>query len=145
MRRATLLRSVGRLLGEEVREAAFMWSRHRWMIPYALVAGAAVSVTSAWAGFTEVATRVALGFAAGAVAVNATTEYRVLALTSKGLVLLRGSRIRQYATQVVARLPSTTTIAPVGGTVLASDWQVGDSVYTVPKSSERAIEVIARR
>lgn len=121
-----------------------MWSRHRWMVPYAFVAGAAVYAASTWAGFTETSTRVVLAFAAGAIAVNATTDYRVLALTSHGLVLLRGSRIRQTAVSRLDRLSSTIEIRAVGGTVLATDWQVGDDVYTVPKSSEQAIERISR-
>lgn len=114
------------------------------MIPYAILAAAAVFLTSEWAGFTEVSTRVALGFAAGAVAVNATTDYRVVAKTAKGLVLLRGSRIRQHAVSVITRLPNNTKIEPVGGTVLASDWAVGESVFTVPRSHERALERIAQ-
>lgn len=121
-----------------------MWSRHRWMIPYAIVAAAAVFFTSEWAGFTEVSTRIALAFAAGAIAVNATTDYRVVARTTKGLVLLRGSRVRQHAVAVISRLPKNTKIEPVGGTVLASDWAVGESVFTVPKSHERALERIAQ-
>ena len=144
MRRAALFRSVARLLDEDVIEAAFMWTRHRWMVPYALIAAAAVFLTSEWAGFDEVTTRAALGFAAAAVAVNATTDYRVLALTTKGLVMLKGSRIRQTAIGVLSRLPSATKIEPVGGTVLATDWRVGDVIFTVPKSSERAIELIAQ-
>lgn len=146
MRRANLLRSIARLLdeGTELKDAAYMWSRHRWMIPYAVFAALAVFLTSEWAGFTETPTRVALGFAAGAIAVNATTDYRVLARTSRGLVLLKSSRIRQYATEVLERLPKSTTIEVVGGTVLATDWQVGDAVYTVPKSSEQAIQRIAQ-
>lgn len=120
-----------------------MWSRHRWMIPYAIVAAAAVFLTSEWAGFSELSTRTALAFAAGAIAVNATTDYRVVAKTGKGLVLLRGSRVRQHAVAVISRLPKNTKIEPVGGTVLASDWAVGESVFTVPKSHERALERIA--
>lgn len=146
MRRATLFRSIARLLdeGTELHDAAYMWSRHRWMIPYAVLAALAVFVTSEWAGFTEIPTRVALGFAAGAIAVNATTDYRVLAHTSRGLVLLKSSRIRQYAKEILERIPESTTIEAVGGTVLATDWQVGDAVYTVPKSSEQAIQRIAQ-
>lgn len=121
-----------------------MWSRHRWMIPYAAVAALAVFFTSEWAGFTEFSTRVALGFAAAAVAVNATTDYRVVARTARGLVLLRGSRIRQHAVEVITRLPKSTKIEPIGGTVLATDWIVGESVFTVPKSHERALERIAQ-
>lgn len=113
------------------------------MIPYALFAAAVVFLASEWAGFTELSTRVALGFAAGAVAVNATTDYRVVAKTSKGLVLLRGSRVRQHAVSVISRLPNNTRIEPVGGTVLATDWAVGEAVFTVPKSHERALERIA--
>jgi hypothetical protein len=144
MRRAALFRSIAKLLDEEVTEAAFMWTRHRWMVPYALIAAGVVFLTSDWAGFSEISTRVALGFAAGAVAVNATTDYRVLALTDRGLVMFKSSRIRQYATGVLARLPRSTPIEVVGGTVFATDWRVGEATYTVPKSSERAIERIAQ-
>lgn len=121
-----------------------MWIRHRWMVPYAIIAALAVFLTSEWAGFDETSTRVALGFAAGAIAVNATTDYRILARTSKGLMLLRASRIRQYAVEMLERLPASTPIEPVGGTVLATDWRVGEAVYTVPKSSESAIHRIAQ-
>lgn len=147
MRRATLLRSVARFLdaGTELRDAAFMWTRHRWMIPYAVIAAIAVYVASQWAGFTETPTRVALAFAAGAIAVNATTDYRIIARTSRGLLMLRASRVRQYAVGVLEHLPATTTIEAVGGTVFATDWQVGEVVFTVPKSSESAIHRIAHR
>ena len=146
MRRTTLLRSVTRLLDgdTELHDAAFMWTRHRWMVPYAVIAAAAVYAASQWAGFDETPTRVALAFAAGAIAVNATTDYRVLARTSRGLVMLRASRIRQYAVDVLEWLPSSTPIEAVGGTVFATDWQVGDAVFTVPKSSEAAIHRIAQ-
>jgi hypothetical protein len=146
VRRTTLFRSITRFLddGVTLEDAAFMWSRHRWMIPYALVAGSAVFFAAGWVGFDGVATRTAVGFAAGAVAVNATTDYRVLALTSRGLLLLKASRIRQYATAVLEPLPDSTTVVAVGGTVLATDWRVGDEVYTVPRSSGRAIERIAQ-
>ena len=145
MRRATLLRSVARFVdaGTELHDAAFMWTRHRWMIPYAVVAALAVYAASEWAGFTETPTRVALAFAAGAIAVNATTDYRVIARTSRGLLMLKASRIRQYAVALIERLPPSTRIEPVGGTVFATDWQVGDAVFTVPKSSESAIHRIA--
>lgn len=146
MRRANLFRSIVRLLdeGTELHDAAYMWSRHRWMIPYAVFAALSVFLTSEWAGFTQIPTRVALGFAAGAIAVNATTDYRVIARTSRGLVLLRSSRIRQFAKEILERLPPSTTIELVGGTVVATDWQIGDAVYTVPKSSEQAIQRIAQ-
>ena len=145
MRRATLLRSVARLLddGTELHDAAFMWTRHRWMVPYAVIAAGAVYLASQLAGFTETPTRVALAFAAGAIAVNATTDYRIVARTSRGLVMLRASRIRQYAVGVLERLPASTPIQAVGGTVFATDWQVGEAVFTVPKSSEGAIQRIA--
>lgn len=145
MRRATLLRSVARFLddGTRLHDAAFMWTRHRWMVPYAVLAAAVVYMASQWAGFTETPTRVALAFAAGAIAVNATTDYRVLARTSTGLVMFRASRIRQFAVEVLERMPPSTPIEAVGGTVFATDWRVGDVVFTVPKSSESAIHRIA--
>lgn len=122
-----------------------MWSRHRWMVPYAAIAGGAVYLGADWAGFTEVATRLALGVAAAAVAVNATTNYRVLALTSEGLMLFRASRIRQYAVELLQRLPGDAAVRSAGGTMLAADWEVAGAVYTVPRGSEQAIQRIAAR
>lgn len=122
-----------------------MWRRHRLMPPYAVAAFAAMLVVAAIAGWDEWTTRFAIGAAGAALAVTATTDYRIVADTSQGLVLLRASRIRQYAVEVLEMLPSGTDIEPVGGTLLATDWQVGTSVYTVPKSSEQAISRIAER
>ena len=83
--------------------------------------------------------------AAAAIAVAASTEYKVVAQTSDGLFLFQACRIRQAATGLLERLPSDATIKPVGGTVLAADWEVAGSVYTVPRSSERAISRISGR
>ena len=114
------------------------------MVPYAGAAGTAVFLLAGGFGFGDLATRVAVGVAASAVAVNATSEYRILARTTEGLVLCRASRIRQYAVGISERLPQSTSLEPVGGTVLATDWQVGEiGTFTVPKSSERAIGAIA--
>ncbi|MFQ5556379.1 MAG: hypothetical protein ACE5GB_02565, partial [Acidimicrobiales bacterium] len=66
-----------------------------------------------------------------------------VALTSRGVVICRSSRIRQYARKIVGRLAADDAVEPVGGTVLATDWRVGHETLTVPRSSERAIEQIA--
>ena len=58
-------------------------------------------------------------------------------------MVLRGSRIRQYAVEVLETLPASATLEPVGATLLAADWQIGTTVYTVPRSSEQAIHRIA--
>lgn len=144
VRKATLYRSVARLLdGADVHVAAFMWRRHRWMMPYAAVAGIAVYLLASSFGIDDTGTRVALGLAAGAVAVNASSDYKVLARTSVGLVLCRASRIRQYAVAVDERLTDPIEVEAVGGTLLATDWRIGDvGVFTVPKSSEQAVQAI---
>jgi len=145
VRRAFLLNSVSRVLGAGtvVHDAAYMWTRHRWMVPYGAVAFAAVVMFAPIAAIDEWPTRIAIGFAAAGVAVMATTEYRIVAQTNHGLVLMRASKIRQVATVFEEELPADTELAPVGGTLLAADWQVGDQRYTVTRSSEQAMQRMA--
>jgi hypothetical protein len=145
VRKAYLLRSVARYLddGSEVVDAAYMWQRHRLMIPFAAVSFIGVFLVAGLLGFDDLATQIVFGLAAVAVAVTATSDYRVLARTTKGLVLLRASRIRQVAAGEPRRLPPGTGVVPGGGTLLAVDWEVDGSIYTVPKSSEQAMRRIA--
>jgi hypothetical protein len=139
------MRSIERVLGEGevVRDAAYLWSRHRWVVPYGAFVFAMLVLVAPFAGIDDWPTRVVSGLAGIAVAVTATSEYRVVALTSHGLVLLRASKIRQVATGPAEDLGPDDEMAPVGGTVLASEWQVGDRRYTVPRSSEQAMHRMA--
>ena len=75
-------------------------------------------------------------------AFTATTDYRILALTSRGLVLLRAGRVRQVARSIIDRPARTITIEPVGGNMLTVDWRIGDVVYTLTKNGQRSIERI---
>lgn len=145
MRRAVLLRSVRGVLSEHaaVREAAYMWNRHRWVIPYAMVVFAALVWLAPIAGVDDWPTRTVIGLAGMAVAVNASSNYRVLAETDEGMFVLRASRIRQVAIGRLAELPFDIELEPVGGTLLATDWRVGETVYTVARSSEQAMERMA--
>ncbi len=145
MRRAVLFRSVTRALGGEVvvREAAYVWKRHKWMVPYAATVFAAVTLLTPIGGIEDWPTRVAIGAAAVAVAVTATTDYSVVAQTDDGLALFKASKIRQVATELRERLPGDVEVTPVGGTLLATDWQVGERVFTVPRSSEQAMSRMA--
>ena len=59
--------------------------------------------------------------------------------------MFKASRIRQVAKSLEERIGRGQSIEPVGGTMLASEWQVGRDVYTVPKASEKAMEAISRR
>lgn len=145
MRRRVLIESVRRRLraGEHLQEVAYMWHRHRWTLPFALSAGAGLCLVAFVSGFDSAGSLVAVGLAASAVAAMATTEYRVLAATTSGLVLLRASRIRQVAVEVLERLPASTDVRLVGNNLVLTDWMVGDRRYTVPKSSESAMNRIA--
>jgi hypothetical protein len=147
VRKANLFRSIARLLddGTQVVEAVYMWRRHRLMFPFGIVSFLGMLVVAEWAGWDEWATRVVIGLAAVAVAVAASTDYRVLAHTTGGLFLFQASRIRQVATRMLEKLPPDVPVEPVGGTILAADWAVAGSVYTVPRSSEQAISRIAGR
>ncbi|MDH5373652.1 MAG: hypothetical protein OEX97_11985 [Acidimicrobiia bacterium] len=131
--------------GIHVVEAVYMWKRHRLMFPFSIVTFIGMVVVAEWAGWDEWATRIVIGLAAVAVAVAASTDYKVVALTSDGLFLLQASRIRQVATRMLEELPRDLMLEPVGGTILATDWKVAGSVYTVPKSSEQAMSRIAAR
>lgn len=142
MRRAVLLRSVGRILGGDaaIHDAAYMWTRHRWMIPYASTVFAAIALLAPIVGIEDWPTRIVIGLAGASVAVMATTEYRVLAQTADDFVLLDASRIRQVATAPRDTLDADDVLEPVGGTMLAADWQVAEHRYTVPRSSEQAMQ-----
>ncbi len=124
-------------------EAVYMWKRHRHVVPFAGVTFVGMVLLSGWLGWEDWATRIVIGLAATAVAVAASTDYKVLASTSSGLYLLDASRIRQTAKAMGRRLPPGTEIKQAGGTMLAVDWEVDGSLYTVPKSSERAMNRIA--
>ena len=145
MRHAILIRSVRKYVGPDgnVLDAVYMWSRHRLMVPYAALAFLALVLVAAAAGIDPWPSRVAIGAAGAAVAAAATTEYRVLALTGTGLVLLRGSRVRHYATGVMTHLPAEFTPRREGGNMLTSDWMIDGSVYTVLKRDDQALASMA--
>ena len=134
-----------RVLGDQVvvREAAYVWRRHKWMMPYAATVFAAVTLLAPIGGIEDWPTRIAIGAAAVAVAVTATTDYSVVAQVDDSIVLLKASKIRQVATGLQDYLPVDVELAPVGGTLLATDWQVGKHRYTVPRSSDQAMNRIA--
>ncbi len=141
MRREILLRSLRRLLraDEEVIDAAFMWSRPRLMIPYALAAFGGLVTLATLVGFDSWASRAGLGVAGAAVAAMATTNYRVLAQTTRGFVLMRASRVRQYAVEVTKRWSAPIHLSPETSYMVATDWLVDELRYTVPKSSEQSM------
>lgn len=120
-----------------------MWRRHRWLLPFGVAAAVLLVVVAILAGFESTGSLIAVGLAAAGVAAMATTEYRVLAKTSRGLVLLRGSRIRQAAVEMVERLPKGTKVRLVGNQYVMTEWAVGDRRYSVPKNSESAMTRIA--
>ncbi len=128
---------------ETLLDAAVLWRRHRLIVPYCLFAFAVVTGLAALAGFQAWTARVGLGFAAAGVAAMATTEYRVLARTSTGLLLLESSRMRQYAKRIIDRLPASTAIDMATSLMVMSEWIVDGDRYTVPKSSEQAMSRIA--
>lgn len=140
-----MFRSVIRLLdeGSEVVDAVYMWKRHRHVVPFGGATFVSMVLLAGWLGWEDWATRIVIGLAATAVAVAASTDYKVLASTSSGLYLLDASRVRQTAKAMGKRLSPGTEIKQAGGTMLAVDWEVDGSLYTVPKSSERAMNRIA--
>ena len=145
MRRRVLLASVERLLGGSgtVRDAAYVWTRHHWSSWFAAISFLGLVFAAPIGGIEDWPTRIVLGLAGVAVATLATTDYRVVADTTNGLVVFRASRIRQVATQLENRLGTSVSIEPEGGTIIYSDWRIGNNIYTVPRSSQPAMERIA--
>ncbi|MDP7550562.1 MAG: hypothetical protein QF896_05150 [Acidimicrobiales bacterium] len=146
MRHGFLMRSVGRLLqtDEKPVAVALMWTRHRWMMPYTAAVSVAVIFLATAGGVEFWSTRLGIGAAGAIVAATATTNYSVLARTTRGLLLCRAGRVRQVATVIVERLPEGTPISRTGGNLITGEWDVGDRSYSVPRRHERAMEQIVR-
>lgn len=119
-----------------------MWTRHRYAYPSMIVVFLTVVGLAALLGFDTWVARVALGTAAAALATTATTNYWVLVQTDARLFLCRASTFRQVA-KAYERDIAQSVIEPVGGTMLATDWSIDGIVYTVAKSSERAVQSMA--
>lgn len=122
-----------------------LFTRHRWFWPYSVLAGIVIYVVASASGVDGGFNRALLGVCGLAIAGLATTDHWVLAETTGGLVLLRSSRIRQYARSVVSRLPSDASIDPVGSTVVTSDWRIEGVLYTLTKRWEPAMRRLAGR
>ena len=136
-----LLRSIrGFLRPEETaRHAAQVWQRHRLMVPFSLGAFVLLASIAALSGFEGIMLPIAFGAAGAAIAGTATTSYTIVVLTDRNLVLLRGSRVRVVAVAPFDRLPSDTAIERSGGTMLISDWRIGDRVYSATKANEQEL------
>ncbi len=115
------------------------------MIAYSVAAFVTLVVVATVAGFDTWFARIGLGTAASALAATATTEYRILARTNRGVVLLRSSRIRVAAVETMERFSGEPAIERAGTTLLANDWRVNGTRYTVAKSSEADMQSIAGR
>ena len=147
MRQGILYSSVRALLpeGERVLQIAHMWTRHRLTLAYAALAFAGFVALAFVVGVEQWSGRLGLGMAAAAVATMATTEYRVLVLTPKGLVLMNSSRVRQRAKAIIRRLPDATEVQAVGSNLVITDWSVDDQVYSVMKRHQSAMVAISQR
>ena len=129
---------------ERTKHKVHMWSRHPLTIPYMLGAGLAGAALSALLGVDDWGSRVALAFAAAMVAAAFSTEYRILVLTTRGLVMLRSSKFRQKATALVGRLGAETVIKPISSNLVITDWQVGDGRFSVMKRFQAEMVAISQ-
>lgn len=145
LRERVFYTSVQKHLDEDERiiHMVHMWSRHRLGIPYMAVAGLAMTLAAYVVGIEQWASRLGLGFAAAAIAAAASTQYRVLVSSTKGLVILRSSRVRQKAVGFVGRLPEDTKITPVGSNLVITEWDVGGSIYSVMKRFQKPMVAIS--
>ncbi len=145
MRRRVLFRSVQRLLPTDtVHAAAMLWGLHPHVVPITVAAVVGVSAVGAFVG-AEPATIVLVAIATGAATAGLTREYRVLALTDDGFVIMRGSTIRLQAREVLERLPYSIEFRKAGGSLLTTEWRVAGRTYTVRREWEKAMEQMASR
>lgn len=112
---------------------------------FALVGAVALLIVAIAVGFETWPQRIAIGFAGGTIGIAATTDYRILARTSKGLVLLRSSRIRRRATALIKRLDSSTVVQPVGSNLLITEYLVGSRRYFVSRRYQQDMNAIIDR
>jgi len=142
-----LRRSVVRRVDEDgkVKNAAYMSGVGSRSIAFGAVGAVALFVVAIAVGFETWPQRAAIGVAGATVAIVATTEYRILALTSKGLVLLRSSRIRRRATEVIERLDDSVVIEAVGTNLLVTEYAVGGSRYFVSRRYQQDMNAIIDR
>lgn len=137
--------SVRRFLDDDERidHLVHMSKRHHLMLPFVLAAFVGLVIVAFVVGVEQWSGRIALGLAGAAVAATATTDYRILASTSTGLVMLQSSRIRQVARKLVGRPASDIEIKAVGQNVVMTDWLVDGDRYTVMKRFQQAMTAIA--
>lgn len=147
MRSGILYSSVRKVLpdDERIMQIAHMWTRHRLTLPYGVAAFVGCLVVAIVVGIDQWSGRLVIGLAGAAVATMATTEYRVLVLTRKGLYLLGSSRIRQRATTVIRQLSPGVTVEPVGSNLVITDWSVDGQVYSVMKRHQAAMLAISQK
>ena len=145
IRSTILLRSVQELCadGETAYTAVMMSRRHRWFVPYAIVAGIGVGIVAAVSGLEGPVNWILFGLIGGAIAGLSTTNYYVLAESDRGLLLCRSSRVRQYAKQLLHRMPRDTELTMVGSTVISSDWKIDGVIYSMTKRAEAVMRQLA--
>ncbi len=143
MRRTLLIKSAQDLLGDDhdVTNAVYMWHRTRLWLPF-VAAVAVFGFAGFWLFGFGVANSVVVAIGLAAVASAASTRYFVLARAGNMIALLSGSPIRRVARAVVRVDLAVSDIAPSGNTLLATDWQIDDNIYTVPKSCEQDMQAI---
>lgn len=152
LRQNILVHSVQRLLnnGEQVHHVVLLSARHRLFVPYVAFSGIALFLFSTLIGIEGLMNRFVLGACAMAIAGMATTNYFVLAeigrpTSDSSLVLFRSSRMRQYAKELIERLPPDAELTMTGSTVITSDWRVGSVIYTLTKRWEATMRELSMR
>ncbi len=127
---------------EDLLGVAAVWRRHRWFVPYTLLATLVVGLVAALSGFTAFGS-VGLGAAGGAIAATATTRQFVVAVTDRSLVLMRGGRVRQVAVEAMSRHPKRGTVESMGGNLLVSEWSIDERVYSSYARSDQVLHALA--
>lgn len=145
MRDIFLIRSVQRLLDndEQVRHVATMWRRGPKTYPFAAGAFVFSFLVASLLNVGTLGSQFAIGCAGVAVASMATTDQRILVGTTRGLVMMQSSRIRQSARSVIGRLPADATIKIVSDNLVISDWEVDGERFSMMRRSQKAMSALA--
>ncbi len=126
-------------------QIVYMSTRHRLWLPFCVAAFGAFVALGTVLEFEGWPSRIALGGVGAAIGILATTEYRVLASTEKHVILLRASRIRKRAVEVMSRLPLTVEMELMASNLVNAEYKVDGRIYTVLYRYRSQMDAIVSR
>lgn len=147
MREKLLLASVQRQLDDDETAiaAVFLTRTHRWALPLGFLAGIVFATSGYMLGvLTDQTSVVAVSIAGAMVGALGATECRVLAATAHGnLLVLRGSRIRHVAREILDFNVGRGSVRVLSANAVNSQWRVGETSFMVTRRYQQAMTQIS--